>query len=1457
MTKLSESSKKSIINENNELSVLLWLMPGTYYFRFIVDGKEQIDDDRQVKFYQGIELLKFIKIYLIFFLDKLYNFITVDRPEKEKDTLSIKSHVSIEKKESGMSLENSNFLTTDRNIYGVNFNYKNTDIQQEPENYPGINFKNPTHDKTNKMEKFTMRSSTPSEILNEDVSQLEENSQINFNIENTPIEKQGELKNDKKENFISTGVYLKSNEKVINKRDNLCTEKSHNSHTINKLIMNEPRKKEIENLEILNVNSVKKKNLIFTNMPTITETVKQENIKKSINNIERNLDNSISVSLPECPQIEKEEISQKNIDLKLDTPEPPKIITIIQQQPSLNLQIVNHQENLHTVNHTITSEKSNFIIRNITLQKNLLKLKNSNLLNSLQTNPSQSQNYNNLTHFSKNHSAMNFLEISANFSINMENMAINNLESTTINPNIFYDSQIAEDYKNEINLNYGNEKEREILYKGNYILVYKLGTDFLVPMKLLHEDEESSFLRMRYLVLDEMHNVVRSQEDNELVESTEIIIKKDCIFYQTLAENSLYGVENLTNLDEFNELSVLKNIVTRFKNHQYFCMMNDIFIFFTNLKEDKFFQGSYYNLKHEFTEWLNLRIEEEEKNFLTNSKINYKINITERYENLKQSESLTGLISQKTQIPKSNLIIIKNKIFSKSNIGSPVNKNNYNQNKSAEFSNKHPYHFQFDLLLEIVKSKNYSLFSSYKNVFLKLFNFIEMFKLNTLLIFNFSEKYNNYASFQFLNLFPTQTIRNKLKTELVINCLNKNPYHQFNKQQNKQKKSIKNRIQMVIEKVDFDNLFANKYRKFFILTAQEMLLFINNKNQSPYHTATQSEKIETSSNEDEQQLYLIFSESILSILQEINMPNLFGIVFQLIILCYIFSNFKNVFSKNKVSKITSYQIVYEEMSKYFSPTVPMMTENLIFYSNLIIIFIYKFIFDLISKKFKENLIPNLKSFKNFNYLNNSYRGINIGLILSDPDFNNEDDMVLLNDILFNKISTLNNQDDQTNNNKLIVSKIFGFNFEENMSQFIKNLNHSLLTINFMNNVPYPNELSFVMYFEKLFDFKYFYDFYKSNQYVNSLNNPRFIKILDIINVSYKYSLSEFENLENSNLVIKQVWNFDFENLEEFFKVEENVIDFLQNYKFIEYANYFKKSIISRNNYFAEYSMKNFFNKFLPILEDIDKSYNPLKNYEESVNLFFKDLQKFEEFSEIFEVTKNTVKINFLNYSIMNKIMKNLFEEKTVIIQKNFKRKIIYNFVKYFKQQVLKLQLFWRRYYLNKISQYDFEKCFKLIGDKYKCIDPVILKVFSNWKKNLIKVNYNNLKLQAEIENLQRENQMIKLKYHIESEASQLSQSSTSSAKRNVSNNKLDNNKLISVNNSINSNISRKNFINNIQGNSGSKINSNLLVHTPVSNRSNLISKNQSGKPTPHSQCNQTNYNESFIDVKYLFLILFL
>jgi hypothetical protein len=1376
-------------------------------------------------------------------------------------------------KREALASDNSNILTTDRNLYGVNFNYKDTDIQQEPESYPGINFKNPPREKT-KMAQVMIRSSTPSEMLNENMSQFEKNLNINFNFENTPLEKESELKQEKEVVSFSKGICSKSEENL--KNENLRTEKSQNSENTNKPIVTDPPKLETENLElkykiskkseILNENSLNKNNnLITSNLPTTSATVtlpNNSNTNNFINNnfINNNFSNNFSEPLLAPPKIQNEEILGKNIKTKLDPPKPPKIIPIPQPQPSLNLQTINLQENLTTVNHTIISEKSNFSLRNMTLQKNLLKLKNSNFLNSLQTN--QSQNFNNVTHLSKHNSANNFLELSANFSINMENMAINNLESTAINPNIFYDSQIAEDYKNDLNLNYAHEKEREIFANKNYVLVYKLGSDFLIPMKLVHEDEESNSLRMRYLAMDEMHNLIRSQGDNEIIESTEIMIKKDCIFYQSLAENCLYGVENLTNLDEYNELSVLKNIITRFKNHQNFCMMNDLFIFFTNLKEAEFVKGSFYNLKYEFTEWLNLRIEDEEKNFLTSSKVNFKNNVSERLDNLKPSENISqGQNSHLPHIPKSNLIIIKNKNFSNLNIDPP--KKNGHQNRPQDLSKiKHPYHFQFDLLIEIIKAKNYSLFSYYKDVFYKLCNFIEMFKLNTFLIFNFSEKYNNYASFQFLNLFPTQTIRNKLKTELVISCAKKNPYHQFNTQQNPQIKSVKSRIQNIIEKVDFENLFAPKYRKFFILIAQEMLLFVNNKNlattPTPTPTPTQGEKIDTSSNEDEQHIYLHFSEAILSILQEINMTNLFGTVFQLILLCYIFSNFKNIFSKNKISKITSYQILYEEMSKFFSPTIPMMTENLLFYSNLIIIFIYKFIFDFISIKFKENLIPNLKSFKNLNYVNNNYRGTNIGLIFSDPDFNKEDDMILLNDLLFNKISTLSNQDDLSNNNKLIISKFLGFNFEENVSQFLKNLNHSLLTVNFMNNVPYPNELSFVMYFEKLFDLKYFYDFYKSNQYVNSLNNPRFIKIIDLMNISYKFSLSDFENLENSNLLIKQVWNFGFDNLEEFFKVEENVIDFLQNNKFIDYAHYFKKSIHSKKCYFAEYSMKNFFNNFLPILEDIDKSYHPWKNYEESVNLFLKDLQKFEEFSENFEVTKNTVKLNFLSYSILNKIMKNLYEEKSVIIQKNFKRKIIYNFIKFFKQQVVKLQVYWRRYYLNKISQYDFDKCFKLIGDRYKSSDPIILKVFSNWRKNLNKATYNNLKLQAEVENLQRENQMLKLKSLVESDASQISQSSAASAKRNLSKYKiLDNKEVLSVSKSINSNISQKNLINNSKGQAGNKINMSRLIHTPVSNRSNLMSQTHSGRPTPQSHTPQTCYNESYIDVKKIINLIFL
>jgi hypothetical protein len=54
MTKLSDTSNdRMLLGENNEKSVLLWLLPGKYYYRFLVDGIEVLDDSRPVKLFKG------------------------------------------------------------------------------------------------------------------------------------------------------------------------------------------------------------------------------------------------------------------------------------------------------------------------------------------------------------------------------------------------------------------------------------------------------------------------------------------------------------------------------------------------------------------------------------------------------------------------------------------------------------------------------------------------------------------------------------------------------------------------------------------------------------------------------------------------------------------------------------------------------------------------------------------------------------------------------------------------------------------------------------------------------------------------------------------------------------------------------------------------------------------------------------------------------------------------------------------------------------------------------------------------------------------------------------------------------------------------------------------------------------------------------------------------------------
>jgi hypothetical protein len=904
---------------------------------------------------------------------------------------------------------------------------------------------------------------------------------------------------------------------------------------------------------------------------------------------------------------------------------------------------------------------------------------------------------------SKNLSNMNCLDISANFSINVEGNAVSYVETHELN-----------DFHNlsEENLKINT------LEKGNLIIVYKLAGDFLIPMQIISENEINNTFKLKYLIYDQNHKN----------SNYEINVRKEAIFYQNLIEKCLNGMDCITSMDEFNELSVLKNIIIRINNKFNYSILNDIFMFFINKSNEDDIEKIINNFIFEFLDWFNLHI----------------------------SEEVTHFNDNQTSLNQSNLIFLKNKNF----------KNDLRkENKLFKFS-------QFEIFWEILRSKNYNLLFNHKELFSKLILFSQLFKMNTFLIFSFSEKLKNYVNFQFCNLFPSQTVKNELKNEILISSKNVN----LGSFENSTAHTINNKIQNLLEGLDFNCIINNHFMNFFTSLSEEMLKFKNKDK-----------------NTNRQNIYLTISEIIIEILLEINMTPLFQNIFVLLILSFILSNFKNIFNKNKFLKSNPSYFILEDISKFANLNIE-KSENLNFYSNLILMFIFKFVFDLVSSKLNDQNIQKSKLLRNLKDLNkkNNHLSLdkryNLGLIISDPDFSNEDDLNLLNDLLFNKVVT--NSD---SSNKSIISKFLQFNFDENISNLLKSLNNN------------QSDLNIITYFEKVIDFRYFYDFYKSNFNHNNNGNLKYMKVLDLVQNSYKLSLSEIENIESSKPLIKQIWTFQFESLDTFFTLEENVIDFLQNNKIIEYAKFFK----NKKKFYVDFNTNNFFQKFLPILEDIDQKYDPQKDYSAQIESFFKDLQKFEDINETFEVDLKKIKLNYQTYSILMKLLKNVIEEKTLIIQKNFKRKIIYNFIKYFRNKVILIQNIWRSYFFKKFpDKFDFDIYSYYILNKSKKYDPISLKIYRKTFSKILQLENENTKYQEELKNFKKDNILLikentNLKLHIDDLQKKITQLH------------LDN---ISI-----------------QGSTPSM----KSIHTPI-NKSHLSEVSNAGK--------RTVYNESFIDV---------
>jgi hypothetical protein len=724
----------------------------------------------------------------------------------------------------------------------------------------------------------------------------------------------------------------------------------------------------------------------------------------------------------------------------------------------------------------------------------------------------------------------------------------------------------------------------------------------------------------------------------------EVIVNKINIFYQKMSENSLCGIENLINIDELNELSILKNLSTRIDNDERYCLMNDIFIFFLNRNDnyENEVETNYSEYGYYFTEWFDNKLDIHPNNLVL-IKSDLYMNEVE-----KTIESVT--ISNYTEtIPIGDNIL--------TNI------------------------FQHSTLYQIIKYKNIKLYQNYINFYKKVFDLFSKFDISSLQLFRFSGDNEIYWSIKVIPIFPTFKKNENLNIAQILKQSGKGLSIHSKKE-----------IQKMIILLDLENSFAPKAVKFF----KDLSLSIIEMNY--------------------EFLILLFE-----VLRDINSLHYFRNIFFLFMLSYFSENIKEIYNTHKKN------FIFEDFRKY-TLVEPMMIltgekklNSLKTYSNILLVILFKWLSDIISQKFENgNNIPK----------ENIY---NLAMLFYDKKGKGDLEYIkTINEVFYNKVSA----EVVYNSSKACFSSFVKNNFNDIIQGLQNDLTSSSTT-----------ELRVIMFCERFFDFKLVFDYYKLG-YLNTSNNSfnssrggsaradngfKFIEMAKIIlTKTYEY----YENLELRNLFIKQIWGLEFDNYEQFFLYEENVFNFFQKNRFIDYIKAYRKT------FFAEYTIPQFFNRYMPVLEDIDDRYDCNINYTEALTLFFKDLQNLEKFQELFEVNKNTIKINFISYCLLTNLVKNIKEEMAIRLQTNTRRRFIYNFVNYLRRSAFKIQAAWKSYYFSKINDFDYDRCYSYISNRYKK-DPVLLKIFRNVYHNMDHLINQQETMSIELDRYKKENSELK------------------------------------------------------------------------------------------------------------------
>lgn len=686
----------------------------------------------------------------------------------------------------------------------------------------------------------------------------------------------------------------------------------------------------------------------------------------------------------------------------------------------------------------------------------------------------------------------------------------------------------------------------------------------------------------------------------------------------------------------------------------------------------------------------------------------------------------------------------------------PSQNDNLNKNyiffvKNMNFLLKYPYKnrnkFQFDVLYNIIyyyicnnsmkslhqDSSNHHMSFIYK----KIFSLLNIMNIDLILNFsskNIKNKENKKSSVFSLNFIPLLTIESikSMKTMILLSnekYFNNNLYEVI-------KEMYVNYLQISHNHYeDIENLYLNDSHLYKNSHFNNRVLIFNDmiKDYSGF-------------------IFLLYE-----ILHEIKREYELNEIIDYMVLIYFIKNHKKreFFKENPIRFHCIYYI----------------------YSNILIIYLYNKVFEIINHQLNEDCFYN----KNYHEKNNT---INMNFLLN---IGNNSDTLLLNEVIYDEVLFSFNQEYEKekkikeNNCKNVNSNKESLIY----SYLIYNLN---LLEKFLNNKEYKYDINNIIKLEKeyLVSSNIKID---NDEYMNKIQN-----ISDIYNKSSNITKSYILNnsflllnrIINENYserkTIKQVWNIYYDNFDNYFyeykgeKPNEAIshsallpLKSMSFNKIIDYIKYFRKKkedVENINNHAYEedkridpdyilFSYKEFHHKYLFIYKNIynnSLNKNNIKIILDTIILeinksYMKNKYIINKYSYI--LNDSYIKIEFNLYIFLNSLVKLVLEKPVIIIQSNIKSYFNRKKIKTLRKSINIIQKSYRKYYLNKLKHNisNITEGIEYLQKTYLSREPYLMCLFYKFYININKKSGEYQKLLLKREEFDIKNTELKNKYH--------------------------------------------------------------------------------------------------------------